>query len=194
MARADNVLRLLKAPHPAQISGRLKEQLKVRPEEQKKCWIRLNSSTKSRNQRPQCSALATMYTISIKQPGKPVILRRNLKTIGTTFGWRYTSQWRREWPCLKVSQNLTYVFWPPRGKAVYYKILSDPQREDHTAPQVLQTFVSELEICIWWVLMVCIVDVSKLYSSVKHSKTNVQPPWGMLKGFRISFDVNIKPW
>lgn len=42
--------------------------------------------------------------------------------------------------------------------------------------------------------MLCVVDIPKLYSSVKHSKTNVQPPWGMVQGLRISFDVDIKPW
>lgn len=41
--------------------------------------------------------------------------------------------------------------------------------------------------------MLYAVDVPKLYSSVKHSKTNVQPPWGMVQGLRISFDVDIKP-
>lgn len=86
-------------------------------------------------------------------------------------------------PCCLTSERKGILtknpFWPSDGRSQECR---------------LRTFISEQQSFFWWVLMLYVVDVPKLYSSVKHSKTNVQPSWGMVQGLSISFDVDIKPW
>lgn len=65
--------------------------------------------------------------------------------------------------------------------------------EDHTAPEMQ---VQGICMCSNLLLMgfngICCL-CSETIHSVKHPKTNVQPPWYLVKALRTNFVVAIKP-